>query len=56
VREEACDEANMILTGIINIYLMSFLNHGLKLDHDLAERSVRLFLEGVGTNHPEPKS
>jgi AcrR family transcriptional regulator len=51
LRREACDDAVLVLMGIINIYLMAFLNHGLELNRERAERAVRLFLEGVGAAH-----
>lgn len=41
------EEANLILTGILNIYLMAFLNHGLELDRGRAQRAVAYFLDGV---------
>lgn len=52
VRAEQMEEANLVLTGIINIYLLAFLNHGLVLDHERAELAVRYFLDGLRADGP----
>ena len=56
VRKEVCQEAALLLTGIINIHLMAFLNHLVELNRERAELAVRLFLEGAGTDRREPGS
>jgi len=47
VRDGIKEEAALILMGIVNIHLMSYLKLGLELSRDRAVRAVQLFLEGV---------
>ena len=47
IRREVREEADLVLMGIVNMHLMASLHLGLALSQGLAERSVRLFLEGV---------
>lgn len=51
VSEEMREEAALMLMGMINIRMMAFLKLGLELNRDVAVRTVRLFLDGVGTDH-----
>lgn len=49
IRPEAREEAHLLFMGSVNIHMMASLRFDLELSRELAERSVRLFLEGVGT-------
>ena len=51
VRAEEVGEGNLVLTGLINIYLLAFLNHGLELNHERAERAVACFFDGMRIRH-----